>query len=289
MRFYEAHGRKAKADDFEGNEDPENPTPLLDSDVGRSDDLLGRVVTQDDVDSQYGPTYAENLPADAQVEETAPVTPEPAQEPSAGATTETAAEGHAEPGEVYFLASEPAFSSGRRAAYRDGLPVDSVEDGTHPVYSEHAPRKGSAPKQAENAPEPAETPDLPGFDTGAELDPFQTFEAALTAAKSWGELRPALVEVSKSPAWTARPNDARRVRCDVWDIVSVWNEAGAKLDPVDDPYLFQAFVTASNDIDAIEGTLALAQDSDWFKAASPEMQAGVGRFVYNRTSAIREA
>lgn len=218
---------------------------------------------------------APETPADAQVEE--PAT-------DAAPQAETVADGHAEPGEGYFLGEKAAFPSGRRVWFIDGVEQkDTAEDGTLPVYAEHAPKSGGAGEAVSTA----ETPDLPGFEHGADADPFATFEAALTAAKSWADLRPAMLELSQTAEWRARPHDQKRVRLDLWDLVNSWNEAGAKLDPIDDAFLFQAYVVATDDAESIEGTFSMVRESDWFTKASETMQAGVGRFVMNRVQQIR--
>lgn len=204
---------------------------------------------------------APETPADAQVEEAAPADPEPV----LMASPDTIADGHAEPGEAYFIADQPAFPSGRRVAFVNGVSQkDTVEAGTLPVYAEHAP------------------------EVAAE-DPFAIFDRHMVTVKNWKDLRPALVELSRSPEWAANPDKVRAVRCEVWGLVDTWNEGGAALDPIDDPFMFQAYVTATTDIEAIEGTYAMVQDQDWFKAANEAMQAGVGRFVMKRVAEIRGA
>lgn len=209
-------------------------------------------------------------------------------------SSETVADGHAEPGEGYFHADKAAFPSGRRVWYVDGVEQkDTADDGTLPVYAEHAPlglaqnegqqaSEGSAPKSAENAPSEPENPEITGFGGGAELDPFQTFDAAFAVSHSWDALRPHLVELGKSEAWRARPHDAVKVRQLVAEMIDRWNENGAKLDPAEDAWLFQCFVAGSDDVEAIQGTLALVQSAEWFTKASEAQQASIGRFAINR-------
>lgn len=56
LEFLDANGRRPTPEDFDGT-DP--LAPLLDADVGRHDDLLGREVTQEDVEAQYVRTASE--------------------------------------------------------------------------------------------------------------------------------------------------------------------------------------------------------------------------------------
>lgn len=50
LAFLDKHGRRPTSEDFIGSDEV---APLLDTDVGRYDDQLGRDVTQEDVDAQY--------------------------------------------------------------------------------------------------------------------------------------------------------------------------------------------------------------------------------------------
>lgn len=238
-----------------------------------------------EVEELNTPADPENLPADAQVDEPAADTaPEP----------ERVADGHAEPGEGYFLGDKAAFPSGRRVWYVDGVEQkDTADDGTLPVYAEHAPAavgetaETSTGGEKVNPASESQPDDLFFGDDAPPADPFQTFEAAVTVAKSWPELRPALVELGKSEAYRARPHDALKARLDVAGLVETWNDAGAKLDPAEDPWLFQCFVSASSDVEAIQGTLALVQSMDWYTKANEAQQAGIARFAMNRVKAIR--
>lgn len=65
LAFLNKHGRRPTSEDFIGSDEV---APLLDTDVGRYDDQLGRDVTQEDVDAQYvlpSPTEAIDDLADA--------------------------------------------------------------------------------------------------------------------------------------------------------------------------------------------------------------------------------
>jgi phage recombination protein Bet len=64
--------------------------------------------------------------------------PQPEQQSKGGG--ENVKTGHAAPGEVYFLAGEKPMKSGKRSAYMDGTPYDSVPAAQElPVYAEHSP------------------------------------------------------------------------------------------------------------------------------------------------------
>lgn len=65
LAFLDKHGRRPTSEDFIGSDEV---APLLDTDVGRYDDQLGRDVTQEDVNAQYvqpSPTEAVDDLADA--------------------------------------------------------------------------------------------------------------------------------------------------------------------------------------------------------------------------------
>lgn len=227
--------------------------------------------------------------ADGQVEE-------PATEPAT--TAETVADGHAEPGEGYFLGDKEAFPSGRRVWYIDGVEQkDTADDGTLPVYAEHAPKVDAGNHQTQttdsettentvsDAEKPASAEPELGFDA-PQSDPFQTFSAAFAVSHSWADLRPHLVELGKSDAWRARPHDANKVRLQVAEMIKVWNDAGAKLDPAEDAWLFQCYVAGCDDVEAIQGTLALVQSAEWFSKATETQQSSIGRFALNRIQQI---
>lgn len=206
-----------------------------------------------------------------------------------GKETETVADGHAKPGEGYFHADKAAFPSGRRVWYVDGVEQkDTADDGTLPVYAEHAPA-ALTPRESEarDALEPQQSEEKPAEDLFvSEEDPFRTFDAAFAVSHSWEALRPHLVELGKTEAWRARPHDAAKVRQLVAEMIDRWNENGARLDPAEDAWLFQCFVAGSDDVDAINGTLALVQDADWFKGANEAQQSGIKRFAFARVQQI---
>lgn len=269
----------------------------LDAAHGNSDmthqELVERVVsnTAAITASTEAAIEAAQTPADAQVEAIGTVdTPE----------SEPVADGHAEPGEGYFLGDKAAFPSARRVWYVDGVEQkDTADDGSLPVYAEHAPKlglaqnegqqKGEAPNLPENTPVSDENAATNGFEGGAELDPFATFEEAKATAATWADLRPAILKLSQTPEWRARPYDQKKVRLAIWSQVQAWNDSGAKLDPIDDAFLFQAYIVATDDAEAIEGTFSMVRESDWFTKSSENMQASIGRFVMNRVQQIRGA
>lgn len=224
-------------------------------------------------------------------------------------------DGPAPSGEPYFHADKEAFPSGRRVAYIDGVAqADTPEDGTLPVYAEHAPEP-VAPKSAPAAEGPAEpTPESPSpspSDTstsasntasqdggattaspsegsmGNPTDPFDIFDAALAEARDWPTLRPSMLALSHTPEWQARPDMRNNVRIDVWEVVSAWNDAGAKIDPADDALLFQAYLATSQDVEAIEGLYETAKVMHWLISASDGMKQGVAKFVANRVEEVK--
>lgn len=207
-------------------------------------------------------------------------------------------DGPAPSGEPYFHADKEAFPSGRRVAYIDGVAqADTPEDGTLPVYAEHAalaPAQDEAQTTDSELPEtaavedekPAAVEDQAGFDTPP-TDPFDIFDAALAEARDWPTLRPAMLALSHTPEWQARPDMRNNVRIDVWEVVSAWNDAGAKIDPADDALLFQAYLATSQDVEAIEGLYETAKVMHWLISASDGMKQGVAKFVANRVEEVK--
>jgi hypothetical protein len=74
-----------------------------------------------------------------------------------------------------------------------------------------------------------------------------------------------------------------------WLRVIDLNAGGAKIDPVSDPFLMSSFIEWSEDVEAIQGLLAVAADQEWFKAGGPGMQSGVSRAVMDRVAALTGA
>ena len=221
----------------------------------------------------------ENLPADAEVEETAALTP---------ATVIT---GPAPADTLYFMADREAFPSGRRVVFLNGQSEKEAIDDTPdvPTYTEHAEaKKASAPKQAETAPETASEPATTAFEGGAEpqANAFDDFDAARKAAKDGAEVVLALRTLFQSGE-CATADLKRKARVTAWNTCIDLNAGGAKIDPVSDPFLMSSFIEWSTDVEAIEATLPLARDQAWFENGGEQMQAGVARAVMDRVTALR--
>jgi hypothetical protein len=214
----------------------------------------------------------ENLPADAQVEETAPTTPEPTQ------TAPTAIDGPAPAGVRYFLADKEAFPSGRRVVYVDGQSEKEAIDDTPdvPTYTAHAQPApvDAAFDDAPAAPEP--------------LTAFDTFNAALETATDVEGLTAALRALFGSGE-CATPDDKRGPRMKVWARVRVLNEGGAKIAPEADPFVLGCYLEAETDAEAVQAVLPLARDQSWFAEGGERMQAGVARAVMDRVKALQGA
>lgn len=251
-------------------------------DHGRGDDYEGpdagmhdTEVADDDVDTTDATEKAENLPADAQVEETA---------------TDTASEvitGPAPADTLYFMADKEAFPSGRRVVFLNGQSEKEAIDDTPdvPTYTEHAPK--ADPVSAKSAPKPDEKPATTEVDPGSEpWTPQDDFQAELTGAKDGAEVVLALRTLFQSGE-CGTPDLKRAARVKAWERAIDLNAGGAKIDPVSDPFLMSSFIEWSEDIEAIEATLPLARDQDWFQAGGEPMQAGVARAVMDRVTALK--
>lgn len=209
---------------------------------------------------------AENLPADAQVEE---------------AATDTAREvisGPAPADTLYFMADKEAFPSGRRVVFLNGNSEKEAIDDTPavPTYTEHAPK--APPKPAEREP----VSDGPPMEWGPQDD----FHAELTGAKDGPEVVLALRTLFQSGE-CGTPDLKRAARVKAWLRVIDLNAGGAKIDPVSDPFLMSSFIEWSEDVEAIEATLPLAREQEWFQAGGEPMQAGVARAVMDRVTALK--
>jgi len=243
-------------------------------------ELAEAEATFDPVDprDREAPADPENLPADAEVEETGAATPD------ADAPAQTVIDGPAPSDTVYYLASDEAFPSGRRPVWFNGNPngvVDATE--AHPIYAEHAPAKAdpngvvdadAAFDEAPAAPEP--------------LTAFDTFNAALETATDVEGLTAALRALFGSGE-CATPDDKRGPRMKVWARVRVLNEGGAKIAPEADPFVLGCYLEAETDAEAVQAVLPLARDQSWFAEGGERMQAGVARAVMDRVKALQGA
>ena len=115
---------------------------------------------------------------------------------------------------------------------------------------------------------------------------FDRFMIAAADAKGWDELRPAMMELTQTEEWRAKPHDQKKARARVWELVQRWNEDGAKLDPAADAFLFQALVSTSTDVEVITGTLEVVKGQKWYLDAPEDRQASVRRFVAGRIEEI---
>jgi hypothetical protein len=230
----------------------------------------------DDAFPGDAPADPENLPADAQVEETGAATPEPTQ------PAQTVIDGPAPSGVRYFLADKEAFPSGRRVVFVDGQSEKEAIDDTPdvPVYTAH-PVAG---------PSVAPTTDA-AFDEApaADAEPataFDTFNDALEAATDVEGLTAALRALFTSGE-CATPDDKRGPRCKVWARVRTLNEDGAKIAPESDPFILGCYIEAETDVEAVQAVLPLARDQAWFAEGGEGMQAGVGRAVMDRVKVLK--
>ncbi len=243
------------------------------------------------------PADPENLPADAQVEETATVMPENAIDAPAPADT------------IYFLAGEEPFASGRRAVWYNGKPNGSEDAaGDFPTYTQHTgetparPTSTASVQTAETGPASSDSAPPASSDSAeatsgqtesddraqiSALTPFEVFDAKAQTATDWETLHGALVALTRSDEWKADPEQKRAARLKTWAIVAKFNEGGAKIDPVSDPFLLACFIEASTDTEVIEATLPLAREQSWFEAGGEAMQAGVARAVLDRVTALK--
>lgn len=229
---------------------------------------------------------AEIRAADAEVEETA---------------TDTAREvitGPAPADTLYFMADKEAFPSGRRVVFLNGQSEKEAIDDTPdvPTYTEHAPKKATKAdipadtKPAETVETPATAerePDIePDTREGMEWTPQDDFTAELTGAKDGPEVVLALRTLFQSGE-CGTPDLKRAARVKAWERAIDLNAGGAKIDPVSDPFLMSSFIEWSEDVEAIEATLPLARDQEWFQAGGEPMQAGVARAVMDRVTALK--
>ena len=238
---------------------------------------------------------AENLPADAQVEETGATTPDPDEAVPADLVLahpepDDVIEGPAPADTIYFLAGEEPYPSGRRAVWFNGK-LNGSEDAASdfPVYTQHPGEQASepsAPKQAESAAETPVEPATAEDEVGAELSPLHTFDAAIDAATTADALVEAMTALFATDDF--KTADQKRIpRQRLWARVAALNDAGAKIDPVKFPYIMGSFVEASSDIEAIEALLVLARDEEWFKAGGEGMQTAVARAVMDRVAVLK--
>lgn len=208
----------------------------------------------------------ENLPADGQVAETAATTFRDIYQGPAPADT------------LYFMAYKEAFPSGRRVVFLNGQSEKEAIDDTPdvPTYTEHAP--AAPPKPVEREP----VNDAPAQDWTAQDD----FTAELTGAKDGAEVVLAMRTLFQSGE-CATPDLKRAARVKAWERAIELNAAGAKIDPVSDPFLMSSFIEWSTDVEAVEATLPLARDQAWFENGGEQMQAGVARAVMDRVTSLR--
>jgi len=269
----EDHGRP---DDYEGPDAGMHDTEIEDDE--------GVETTNDEAFASDIASDPENLPADAEVEETATQTPEPH---ASGPIT-----GPAPADTLYFMADKEAFPSGRRVVFLNGQPEKEAIDDTPdvPTYTEHAPaKKASAPKQAEKPPETASEPATTAFDDGAEPSgpsAFDDFDAALKEARDGAEVVAAVEDLFGSGE-CGTVGLKRDARVKAWERVIELNADGAKIDPVSAPFLLAAFVSHSEDIETIEATLPLCRDQQWFIDGGEVMQTTMARFVMDRVTALK--
>jgi hypothetical protein len=214
------------------------------------------------------PADPENLPADAQVEETATQTPA------------TVIDGPAPADTLYFMADREAFPSGRRVVFFNGNSEKEAIDDTPdvPTYTDHAPNGPPMPVEREPI------PSAPAL----EWTPHDDFAAELTGAKDGAEVVLAVRTLFQSGE-CGTPDLKRAARVKAWLRVIDLNAGGAKIDPVSDPFLMSSFIEWSEDVEAIQGLLAVAADQEWFKAGGPGMQSGVSRAVMDRVAALTGA
>ena len=210
--------------------------------------------------------------AEAQVEESAPVTPE------------TVIDGPAPADTVYFLATDETFPSGRRPVWFNGNPngvVDANE--AHPIYAAHAPAQA----------DPNGVVDADAVFEDAPTDPepataFDVFNDAVEAATDVEGLTGALRALFTSGE-CATPDAKRGPRCKVWARVRVLNEGGAKISPESDPFVLGCYIEAESDVEALQAVLPLARDQEWFAQGGEGMQAGVARAIMDRVTTLKGA
>ncbi len=210
----------------------------------------------------------ENLPADAQVEETATLTPA------------TVIDGPAPADTLYFMADKEAFPSGRRVVFLNGNSEKEAIDDTPdvPTYTGHAPK--APPKPVER--EPITT--APALEWTAQDD----FTAELNGAKDGAEVVLA-VRTLLASGECGTPDLKRAARVKAWLRVIDLNAGGAKIDPVADPFLMSAFIEWSEDVEAVQSMLPLAAEQEWFQAGGETMQNGVSRAIMDRVAALTGA
>ncbi len=237
----------------------------------------------------------ENPPADAEVEETATDTAptlDDATSDAAQAIPLNIISGPAPADTLYFMADKEAFPSGRRVVFLNGQSEKEAIDDTPdvPTYTEHAPKSGvpDSPKSAPKSDEKPATPELEPRTAAPETDwtPQDDFTAELTGAKDGAEVVLALRTLFQSGE-CGTPDLKRAARVKAWTRVIDLNAGGAKIDPVSDPFLMSSFIEWSEDVEAIEATLPLAREQDWFQAGGEPMQAGVARAVMDRVTALK--
>jgi hypothetical protein len=241
----------------------------------------------------------ENLPADAQVEESDAI--HPSEEGAASVASNLAdavkealgvIDGPAPAETIYFLAGEEPYPSGRRAVWFNGKPNGSEDAAADfPVYTQHPGEQASEASAPESAETAAETPAEAATaedGVGAELSPIDAFDAAIATATTADELVEAMTALFATDDF--KTADQKRIpRQRLWARVAALNEAGAKIDPVKFPYIMGSFVEASSDIEAIEALLVLARDEEWFKAGGEGMQTAVARAVMDRVAVLKGA
>jgi hypothetical protein len=229
-------------------------------------------VVEDHADEAFpgdAPADPENLPADAQVDETAPTTPA------------TVIDGPAPADTLYFMADKEAFPSGRRVVFFNGNSEKEAIDDTPdvPTYTDHAPAGPPKPVAAAFDDAPADPEPLTAFDT---------FNAALETATDVEGLTAALRALFGSGE-CATPDDKRGPRMKLWARVRSLNEGGAKIAPESDPYVLGCYIEAETDPEAVQAVLPLARDQSWFADGGEGMQAGVARAVMDRVKTLQGA
>lgn len=171
-------------------------------------------------------------------------------------------------------------------------PVPPAEEPPEPTPSDPSPSPSDeSTSQSPTASQDGGAASASLFDDGVEVETrkltaFDAFFYAADDARGWDELRPAMLALTQTEEWKAKPHDQKKARARVWELVQRWNEDGAKLDPAADPFLFQALVSATSDVDIITGTLEVVKDQPWYANSPEDRQASVRRFVAGRIEEI---
>lgn len=178
--------------------------------------------------------------------------------------------GHADPGEVYFMAGDGRDENARRTTYKDGVGFSTTGRDDHRVYEEHPP----APAVAKNsAPEGA----------------VGVFWQAIDGKESWLQIKAQLTPLYGSEEFKAMDAaEQSQLRIEIWEVVD--KLVAAKKDPLDfvtDPAAFRLWLEWVGDADAIQGNFDVLKRQPNFTKQGEAFQNGLQNVVLRRINTLR--